>query len=138
MTKKITSAVLCIAFLFTMSIPAFAATDLKNTAMSPQYTYINDISSTTSVSNGTAKVYARLTGVSSVTKIVISTELQQYRNGSWFSMETWTRTFSGNAATLSESSSVNSGYRYRTVSTFDVYAGSSHEAATKTSNEVSY
>lgn len=137
MKKKFTAVVLCIAFLFAMSVPAFAATDTKGSGIHLQYVYINDISSTVSTNGGTAKVYARLRGTSSVTRIVISTELQQY-NGGWSTIASWTQTTYGNSATLLKSSSISSGYYYRAVSTFDVYNGGSLETATKTSNEVLY
>ena len=138
MTKKLTAAMLCLALLLVTNIPAFAVTNSTESMIQPQYTYIKDISSTINASNGQASVYVRLRGISSVTKIVITTELQQYRNGGWSEIESWTQTTNGNSAILSESGSISSGYSYRTVSNFTVYAGSNYETASKTSNEVKY
>lgn len=137
MKKKLTAVVLCIAFLFAMSVPAFAATNTKGSEIHLKYVYINDTSCTISANGGTAKVYARIRGTSSVTRIVISTELQRYNFG-WSTIASWTQNTYGNSATLLKSSSISSGYYYRAVTTFDVHTDSGVERAVKTSNEVLY
>ncbi len=138
MTKKLSVAMLCIMLVLAVNIPVFGATKETRSVLQPQYTYINDISSTISVTNGLAKVNVKLTGTSSVTKIVVTTELQQKIGSGWSAIESWTQTTYGNSAILSQTGTVSKGYYYRTVSNFTVYSGSSNETATKISNQVSY
>ena len=129
---------LCVMFLLAMNIPAFGATKKTESVMRPQYTYINNISSTISAANGQAKIYVSLTGPSSVTKIAITTELQQMKSSGWSAIESWTQTTNGTSAVLSKTGTVSKGYYYRTVSYFTVYAGTGSETASKTSNQVLY
>lgn len=138
MTKKVMAVILCIAMIFTMNVSAFGAVTEEKSIMQPQYTYINSISATISVKSGTAQVYANLMGIASITKIVVTTELQQQKSSGWSVIESWTQTIYGNTATISESGSVSQGYYYRTVSYFTVYTSSGSESANKTSNQVWY
>ncbi len=88
--------------------------------------------------HGKASVSAYLTA-RNVDKVKVSTKLQQYKNGSWQTIKSWTQTSSGTYAGLSGTYYVTKGYQYRIVSTGKVYLNQSLvEQTTYTSNPIFY
>ena len=64
---------------------------------------------------------------SALTNLLIVAELQQLRNGEWYTLRTY-RYFTGDsAAIISETCEVDRGYYYRVVNTTTAYAGNDSE-----------
>ena len=98
---------------------------IKQDIVQPMFTNIIlfqngfNISSTGKVS---VSVYLTAQNVDSVK---VDANLQQYRNGAWITIKSWTKTSAGTTAGLSGTYYVLSGYSYRLASTGTVYIGNS-------------
>lgn len=91
------------------------------------------------ISSGTATVTAKITGkVGTTTKTSINLYLQQYKDGAWTSIESWSSSGSTVNRSISKTKSVTKGYKYRTKAVCRAYAGSDVEKITKYSSAVSY
>lgn len=116
--KKLISILLLGALLCGMILPASAAVI---DPVAPQFKKI--ISTTVSfyVDEGTgiAHCYASCIAESDVT-IKITGTLQQYTNGSWVYVTSWTTTDVG-VAVLDKQYKVASGYKYRFIARFYIY-----------------
>lgn len=92
-----------------------------------------DISST-----GKASVNVYLTA-QNVDSAKVDANLQQYKNGNWKTIKSWTNTSSGTSAGLSGSYYIAKGYSYRVVSKGYVFKGSKIiETTTYTSQTKKY
>lgn len=89
-------------------------------------------------SGGSANIEVYVKGTSSVTKVSITAKLQQYKNGSWSTIKTFTKSKDSTSVTLSDTYPVTKGYTYRVQSTVTAYCGGASETRTVTSNEVKY
>jgi len=105
----------------------------------PMLTYIAKANCNLTIdSNGTAHVESSAIAYSSVTKINISASLQQYKNGFWYSNQTFSVTDYSDFASLYETKSVSKGYKYRVSVTVTAYSGSSSETVSLKSGETIY
>lgn len=85
--------------------------------VSPLLTYVASSSASLSISSsGSANVIARVTGKIGVTSTSLSTKLQQYKSGSWVTIQTWTASSGTRTCSLNKTKSVTKGYSYRVVS----------------------
>ena len=112
---------------------------IKQDIVQPMFTNIIlfqngfNISSTGKVS---VSVYLTAQNVDSVK---VDANLQQYRNGAWITIKSWTKTSAGTNAGLSGTYYVAKGYSYRIVSNGFVYKGSKMiETTTYTSDTKKY
>ena len=78
--------------------------------------------------DGTATVTAdAISYEPTLTNLLVVAELQQLRNGEWYTLRTY-RYFTGNTyAVISETCAVERGYYYRVVNTTTAYAGNDSE-----------
>lgn len=130
MFKKSSIFFLTCCIALSLSLVAFAAT--------PRYAYINSSSTNLSISGGTATSIARIRGVSNLTtKVEIFAQLQQYRNNSWDTIESWSGAANSNTIALEKQAVVAKGFKYRLKSTYSVYAGANKEQIVEYSKEVS-
>lgn len=106
----------------------------------PCMTYITQIRNTLSISNsGNAQLVCNVAGVyGSVTRIVITANLQQYQNGQWITIETYAKDSNSYDVTLNNSCQVSKGYTYRVVANVQAYTSSASEGRTVVSREVRY
>jgi len=135
--KRILSFVLVITLLTVLASPVVAVE--TDSGISPRFTYISKVTTGLTISNaGVATCTANgcAPGVGSV-KIIC--RLQQYKNGAWTTIRTWTGTGT-NIASIAKTVAVYSGYTYRTYTSFYAYnsAGSLLETATCYSSQVTY
>lgn len=72
-------------------------------------------------SNGQALANVRLYARSDIDKVVIDASIQQYVNGSWKTIKSWTSTSYSSSGYLNQTWYVSKGYYYRLVSTGKVY-----------------
>lgn len=115
-------------------------TNNQNTIAMPCMEYIASSRTTLNIdSNGTAKVNCSVYGYSgTTTKVKITAKLQQYKNGSWITVKTFTASADSHYKIMSESCDVVSGYKYRVQATVSAYSGSLVETRTETSSEIYY
>lgn len=105
----------------------------------PRLKYITKASSQLTISDGTANILCKASGASGIaTRVTITAKLQQYVNGTWVTVNTFTLDENSYAGTLSESCHVSKGYTYRVSATVCVRAGLSGETQQVTSREVKY
>lgn len=101
-------------------------------SITPYTTYIKDAKVTFSISDGTATVYAYVTGtVGKTTKANVTATLQKYNSstGKWSDVQTWTASASSHTASLNKTKSVSSGI-YRVKAVCKTYQNSSWESKT--------
>ncbi|MDU6855721.1 MAG: hypothetical protein E6370_15010 [Clostridiales bacterium] len=112
----------------------------ENYIIVPYMDYINDATVGLKItSDGEAQVRSSIVGYSSsVDKIKIEATLQQYKNGKWTDIKTWSKSYSSYKGNLGETYQVSKGYSYRVVSKFTAYSGSKMETQTVTGSEVKY
>ncbi len=79
-------------------------------------------------SNGKASMAASISGNNQVSSIRISSSLQRFNSGSWITVSSWTRNYSGSTAFWSASRYVNRGNYYRLVTHFTVYGNGTQES----------
>lgn len=102
--------------------------------------YINDATVGLKItSDGEAQVRSSIVGYSSsVDKVKIEATLQQYKNGRWVALKTWSKSYGSHKGNLGETYQVSKGYSYRVVTKFTAYSGSKTETQTVTGSEVKY
>ena len=77
--------------------------------------------------DGTAAVAADAYAYNTITNLLVVAELQQLRNGEWYTLVTY-RCFTGDTlAIITEEFTVPAGYYYRVVNTTTAYAGNDSE-----------
>jgi hypothetical protein len=127
--KRLTATILC-----TLLLLALCSVYLQAYA----FTNISCTSTAISISGGNGSVICSVTGYPTfVTKCSIKATLQQYKNGSWVTIASWEKSFSGNFGSLSGTKAITKGYDYRTqaiytatsaslTETFTTYSGVKH------------
>ncbi len=112
-------SILCMA---PMQINAQETEQKINSAIGPMWVSITDFQNTFDISaSGAALVNLRLNARSDINKVVINASIQQYVNGRWTTIKSWTSTSYNNSGYLDQTWYVTSGYYYRMVSTGAVY-----------------
>ncbi len=112
---------LCLSIIISLMItltPVHAITTdyLSEKIIQPKFSYIYVFQNKFDISSGgkaTVEVYLLANGIDQA-KIVAN--LQQYKNGAWQTIKTWSSIRNGASCGLSESRYVVSGYSYRMVS----------------------
>lgn len=115
--KRAISLLLLLALSFALIVPASAAVAEP---VQPRYTHLGITSGSLTINENTGIAYciARCTAVNGVT-IEITGKLQQWKNGAWNTLKTWTE--SGTIlVTLDKQWAVVSGYQYRFFITYTV------------------
>jgi len=87
---------------------------------------------------GKAYVDGETLADTNATSVYISASLQQYRNGSWVVVMSWSNSQNGSYVNLSKTWYVTSGYTYRLVTCHTTYFSGGSESTTLTSRNVSY
>lgn len=136
--KRFVILVLVLLMLLTSAFPVQASQTDEN-PITPRYTYLNIIETNLGInaSTGKATCSASCQSISGY-NVKIVCELQQYRNATWTTLQTWTK--SGNAnGYVSGSKTVASGYKYRAYATYYVYNSSGRQVEKVTDyNSVTY
>lgn len=143
MMRKKMLAIIIGGVVLSMGMTGYAKTvpaQSQEEAIRPLMQYINSATVGLKItSSGEAQVRSYITGHSSlVTKVKMEVSLQQYKNSKWTTIDSWSQTDYDYLGTLGETSQVTKGYKYRVVTKFTAYSGSSSETQTVTSSEVSY
>ena len=72
------------------------------------------------------------------TKVSITANLQQYKDGRWVTIKTFTESANSHRASLYKTTAISKGYTYRVTAEIKAYSGSSVETRNLTSSEASY
>lgn len=101
---------------------ALETNQVTNSERGPLWVSITEFTNSFEISSGglaqfDTSLYAR----SNINKVVINAGIQQYINGSWQTIKSWTSTFYSNSGYLNQKWYVMSGYYYRLVSTGVIY-----------------
>ena len=130
MSKKVVSFFVCLILLFSISTSALSVSAASN---------ISYASSGLSISSGTAHVSCVLTGYQGITKkCTISAYLQQYKNGNWVTIGSWSKNFSQYRGSLTASKTVSKGYKYRVYAYFYGTSATTTQSISLASNTISY
>ena len=116
--KRILSLSLTVVLLLALVIPA-GATE-ADSGISPRYTYISTVSTNLSISNLGIATCPATCFATNISSVKLTCRLQQYKNGVWTTIRTWTDT-GANMGSISQSVAVYSGYTYRTYISCYVY-----------------
>lgn len=136
----------CIVFIFAaLGVPVQAQSNLQlndaheQLVIQPYFTYIAIFQTGFNISStGKATVDVYLTA-HDVTSVTVEAYLQQYKNGSWTTIKSWSNTESGTDAGVAGEYYVAHGYQYRFVSRGYVYkSGSLVESTSYTSDSITY
>lgn len=90
-------------------------------------------------SNGKATTECSVYGYQgSTTRVSITANLQQYKNGRWITIKTFTQNSNSHRGSLSETISISKGYSYRVSAQVKAYSGSSVETRNLTSKQTRF
>lgn len=90
-------------------------------------------------SKGEATITASITGYKNITsKVSLSAELQQYKNGKWSKVTSFSDSDDSHKLNLYETYSVSKGYKYRVRLTSKAVHNGKSETRTVTSSSVTY
>lgn len=134
---RITITVLCFIMLLSVTTAFGAITSAPD--IQPMADNYMAASASISLSENTVKANGTITGkLGQTTKTSINLYLQQYRNGSWVTIDNWTSSGNTESRSLSKSKTVTKGYKYRAKAVCTAYVGSDKETVTKYSKSISY
>lgn len=128
---------LFLACLFLMGMHAYAA--IREPDVSPQYTHVQLLTSSITISDGKAHSTGSMRPRSSH-QTSITVKLQQKVDGKWKTLQSWTGSSSSGVCSAGGSKSVEKGYSHRTYVTGRVYdsRGNCLETASKASSSKYY
>ena len=113
--------------------------DADNNYVSPCMDYISRANSNIYISDGKATISCSVYGYQGITtRVKIDAKLQQYKNGKWVSIDTFSNENNSYRVSINETSSITKGYKYRVQATVKAYSGSLVETRTVTSSEAKY
>ncbi|WP_075367228.1 hypothetical protein [Desulfosporosinus metallidurans] len=124
MRKRTAALVLSLLILCLAPMHAFAlgTNQVTNSELGPLWVSITEFTNSFEISgSGLAQFDTSLYARSNINKVVINASIQQYINGSWQTIKSWTSTSYNNSGYLNQKWYVVSGYNYRLVSTGAVY-----------------
>lgn len=149
MTKsKLVKIGLSTVILLQISMPAFAAEHvlmpiepIGNIPIIVPYMKYTARASTNLIidSRGNATVTASIDGYKGITdKVSISAELQQYKNGRWTKVTSFSDSDNSHRIRIYETAKVSKGYKYRVVTKVTAIHNGDKETKTITSSEQKY
>jgi len=113
---------LLILWLVPMQVFAIGTNQVTNSEIGPLWLSITEFTNSFEISSsGLAQFDTSLFARSNINKVVINASIQQYINGRWQPIKSWTSTSYSNSGYLNQKWYVMSGYYYRLVSTGAVY-----------------
>ncbi|MCK9471751.1 MAG: hypothetical protein M0Q88_08365 [Bacilli bacterium] len=146
MIKRITFVTLCLILMCGGSMKAFGEQVIREerleekVVISPYMDYIARASCFLYIdSSGKATTDCSVYGYQgTTTKVSITANLQQYKDGRWATIKTYTESANSHRVSLYETTTVLKGYAYRVTAEVKAYSGSSVETRNLTSSEAVY
>ncbi len=137
--KKLGTRLLSGCLIMLLSVSTVFGTITSEPEIEPMADYYMAAAATISLSGNTVKVSGGITGkVGVTTKTTVHLILQQYKDGIWLKIDDWTSTGNTVSRSLSKTSIVTKGYKYRAKAVCTAYVGSNKETVTKYSSTVDY
>ena len=119
--KKYIFAIFMAFVLLSLSLVPVNAVEYSKEIIIPMYAYISQFRNDFDISGtGNAEILTELFASGS-DELRITGYLQQYKDGGWRNVKSWTESVAGNIAVLDKDWNVESGYFYRYVSFGYVY-----------------
>jgi len=129
-TKRITATILCALLLIALSsafMQAYALTNISGTTTG------------ISISGGNGSAVCTVAGYQTfVTKCSITANLQQYKNGTWVTIDTWPQSFNSYRGSLTGTKALTKGYDYRVQAIYTATSASMTETFTTYSGVKNY
>lgn len=146
MIKKMILLMLCLCLMSSSSIKVFADQINKEQVLgeesiiSPYMDYIARASCFLYIdSSGKATTDCSVYGYQgTTTKVSIAANLQQYKDGRWATIKTFTESVNSHRASLYETATISEGYTYRVTAEVKAYSGFNVETRSLTSSEANY
>lgn len=122
MKKRIITFIMLVLAVLSIAVPASAASEnLDMEPVQPRYTYIDAVGAKISInSSGLASCTGVGYAKGTYDTVDLTVYLQQYKNGTWTTLQTWTGSGT-NMAVVSGEYYVYKGYKYRTKTSMIVY-----------------
>ena len=137
--KRNLIAVCMMAVLLVITaVPAYAA--LPEDEIGLMAEYHSAASATLSISSsGVATAKGSIVGIlGTTTKTTVHLYLQRYEDGEWVDVDDWILSQNTVSSTLTETKSVDKGYKYRAKASCYAYSGSDYERVIRYSSEIMY
>lgn len=116
------AVVVSILMLFMIPMQLIASEADADSSIGPMWASIIDFANTFSISSsGEATVNSKLHANSNINKVVLTASIQQYKNGTWNTLKSWTSTSYSSSGLIDQKWYLMSGYNYRLVSSGSVY-----------------
>lgn len=116
-----------IIFLMVISTPVYASNNyedtniLDNTIITPYFSNISVFTNTFEISSSGKASVASYLSARNIDNLTIEVDLQQFKDGNWTTIKSWTQSSKGISGGLSGSYYVIKGYIYKVVSKAMVY-----------------
>lgn len=137
--RRIRIAITSICLIMLLSVTTAFGAIASAPDIQPMAANYMAASASISLSGSAVKATGTITGkIGQTTKTSINLYLQQYRNGSWVTIDNWTSAGNTESRSLSKSKTVTKGYKYRAKAVCTAYVGSDKETVTKYSKSISY
>lgn len=138
MKRKLLAVCMMTVLLVASAVPAYAALPEDEIGLMAEYHSSADASLSIS-SSGVATAKGFIIGIlGTTTKTTVHLYLQRYEDGEWVDVDDWTLSQNTVSTTLTETKSVDKGYKYRAKASCYAYSGSDYERVIKYSSEISY
>ncbi|MBR4862680.1 MAG: hypothetical protein IKU09_10825 [Firmicutes bacterium] len=138
MKRKLTAVCMTVVLLVITAVPAYAALPDDEIGLMAEY-YMSARASLSISSSGIAEATGRITGkAGTTTKTTVHLYLQRYEDGEWVDVDDWILSQNTVSTTLTETKSVDRGYKYRAKASCYAYSGSDYERVIKYSSEMTY
>ncbi|MFZ7131910.1 MAG: hypothetical protein ACOWWR_06090 [Eubacteriales bacterium] len=137
---KVLFCICMIILIISVFTPVNAAVQPINldAELQPMFTYIDTFYSIFDVSSGGIATINVYLSSSNADRTKISAKIQQYYNGRWYDIKTWTKTSYTSSCSLNKSYSIVSGFTYRLVSYGYVYNNGSLLESTHSTSQNKY
>ena len=136
--RKLITVCMMAVLLVAAAVPAYAA--LPEDEIGLMAEYHSAASATLSISSsGVATAKGSIVGIlGTTTKTTVHLYLQRYEDGEWVDVDDWILSQNTVSSTLTETESVDKGYKYRAKASCYAYSGSDYERVIKYSSEMTY
>lgn len=139
MKRLMFAVVLSVAMMFAFGgVQAFAADSPADDPDLPDYTYVEKVKPSLSISKGTATSGVVVKDYDGDTTSISATiTLQKYSSGNWVAVKSWSKTTASNMLSMSQTKAVAKG-KYRVKAVVKAYKSKKYETITKYSGTVTY
>ena len=136
--RKLITVCMMAVLLVAAAVPAYAA--LPEDEIGLMAEYHSAASATLSISSsGVATAKGSIVGIlGTTTKTTVHLYLQRYEDGEWVDVDDWILSQNTVSSTLTETKSVDKGYKYRAKASCYAYSGSDYERVIRYSSEIMY